>query len=126
MSNSEKISFNKCTVSFGDISSDICVKLTISANITVTSAWPSAMLLSWRFRRSAIGCGRMFNSSRSASSLSIETAVVCASTAARNLPFSREKYQSNTYTIAEIDTKFSTKNTATVRISRFLLSHCST
>jgi hypothetical protein len=52
------------------------VKFTMSANMTVTSANPSAMVLSEFFSRSAMGAGRMLSSSFSERSCSIKDLLV--------------------------------------------------
>ena len=69
------------------------VKPTMSANITVTSAWPCAMLISFLFRRSAMAGGRMLRRSRSLLSFSTRISRYCASTIARSFCFSEAKYQ---------------------------------
>src|SRR5258708_4068653 len=76
-------------------SSVMRVKPTMSANITVTSAWPCAMLISFRFRRSAMAGGRMLSSRRSLRSFSRRISSCCASTCWRSFCFSEAKYHSS-------------------------------
>ncbi|MNC85610.1 hypothetical protein D3C83_12200 [compost metagenome] len=73
-------SFSIVTMNLGGISSDSRVKLMMSANITVTSAKPSAIVMFCALRRSAIGPGRMLSSSRSDFSCSIVSSLFCSFT----------------------------------------------
>jgi hypothetical protein len=57
-SKAEKIRFSIANTCDGDMLAATWVKFTMSANITVTSAKPSAMVLSEFFSRSAMGAGK--------------------------------------------------------------------
>jgi hypothetical protein len=91
----EKTSFRICTVCTGESSSVMRVKPTMSANITVTSAWPWAMFTSPCLRRSAIAAGRMLRSSFSLLSFSRTIWLRASSTCAESLCFSLTKYHSS-------------------------------
>jgi hypothetical protein len=69
-SKEENTLFSIAKIWFGDKPSARVVKFTMSANMTVTSAKPSAIVPSSILRRSATGPGRMFRSSRSERSCS--------------------------------------------------------
>ena len=113
-SNDENTLFSIAKIWFGDRPSARVVKFTMSANITVTSAKPSAIVPSSILRRSATGPGRMLSSSRSERSCSACRSR-CASSS-RSFDFSRSTAanRSRRYTMLEIATKLSAKKTTIV------------
>ena len=102
-------------MAFGDMPSAVSVKLTMSANITVTSGKPSAMVPVSAFKRSATEPGRMLRSRRSERICSSFSRACASAARARDFSPSTAAKRSRKYTRLETATKLTAKMISAAR-----------